>query len=223
MRPFILLSQEKYGELMADELNYKRLRDLAREEKSTPALTKIGPEFYSSVEKFLSDNFSRMEETSSVMQMREFENSTAVIREIALIRQQKMLFRALRGKGGAEPSEDKTREEYGVYDRFCAIIQSENERLDGLLARFERRSAKPTGQKQERAATPLNPEAMRMDAGQQAVRERKVKKVRFIKDVQAYIGANKQTFGPYKSGEEGALPFEEADLLLKQKMVETAE
>jgi DNA replication initiation complex subunit (GINS family) len=210
---------------MGEDLNYKRLRDLAREEKTTPALVKVGPEFYSSVEKFLSENFNKMEETTSVMQMREFENATAIIREIALIRQQKILFRAVRGRGSGAPSEEMTREEYGIYDRFCNIITEENGRLDSLLARFERRNGAPAAQiaRQERAAVHIAVVATPAQTAQQSASERKVKKVRFIKDVNAYIGANKETFGPYKNGEEGALPCEEADLLLRQKMAEFVE
>lgn len=193
---------------MPDELTYKRLRDLCREEKSQPGLVKVGQEFYSSVEKFLNDNFSKIEEKPSVLQMREFENATAVVREISLIRQQKILFRALRGKGAGAPEEDMTREEYGIYDRFCGIITEENARLETLLSRFESKAPeKRAERRQER----------------EAAAERKVKKLRFLKDVTAYVGMNKETVGPFRTGEEGALPIEEADFLLKQKLAEMAE
>lgn len=210
------LNRNFRGDEVAEELTYKRLRDLAREEKTMPSLVKVGPEFYSSVEKFLADNFSKMEESASMLQMREFENATAIIREIALIRQQKMLFRALRGRGAAGAADEMTREEYGIYDRFCGIISEENSRLDALLARFERSNGKQQKQKSE----PSRQAEAAADAPQNAQFERKVKKLRFLKDVTAYVGANKETFGPYKSGDEGALPFEEADWLLKQKIAE---
>ncbi|MCX6770225.1 MAG: hypothetical protein NT051_06160 [Candidatus Micrarchaeota archaeon] len=201
---------------MVEELNYKRLRDLAREEKTQPGLVKIDSDFYSSVEKFLTENFSKMEESASVLQMREFENATAIIREISILRQQKILFRALRGRGKKDQPEDMTREEYGIYDRFCGIIDEEGGRLDKMLSRFERSGKRGEKQAQAGAQAPKQAEAPSQEPNI-------IKKVRFLKDVQAYVGANMETFGPYRVGDEGALPPEEAELLLKQRMAEKVE
>ncbi|MEK6837679.1 MAG: hypothetical protein AABX69_03430, partial [Nanoarchaeota archaeon] len=69
------------GEIsMADDLTYKRLRDLAREEKAQPSLVKLPQEFYSSIGEFLSSKFSEMESSRSVLQMREFENAVGTIK-----------------------------------------------------------------------------------------------------------------------------------------------
>jgi DNA replication initiation complex subunit (GINS family) len=150
-----------------------------------------------------------VEESPSALQLREFENATATIREIALLRQQKILFRALRNPSSSPTEGELAREEYQTFDRFCAIIGEERGRLDALLARFEHRGLR----RQERSA----------GAGSAPAEGAKVKKVRFLKEVQAYIGANHETFGPFKPGEEGKLPSEEADLLLKQRMAEIVE
>lgn len=197
---------------MADELTYKRLRDLLREEKSLPSLAKIPQDYYVSVEAFLSSTFSQMESGHSVMQMREFENATSVIREISLIRQQKILFKALRNGGEHTKAEDMTREEHEVYDRFCHVVEEENNRLGTLLSRFQhsRANAAPV-QKQEPSSEKKEAQGSRL------------KKVRFTKDVQAYIGMNKERFGPFKPGEEGTLPSDEAELLLRERLAEPVE
>ncbi len=136
------------------------------------------------------------------MQMREFENAVAVIKEISEIRQQKILFKAIRNGGVHGKTDDMTREEHELYDRFCSIICDEKARLSVLLSRFE-----SGGQiTQEQLAAPS-----------------RLKKVRFTKDVPSYKGANSQTFGPFKTGEEGALPSEEAEWLLKGKLAELAQ
>jgi len=192
---------------MAD-LTYKNLRDFAREEKAQPGLGKLPGDFYPSVQSFLSSKFSEMEGSRSVLQMREFENAAATIREIVLIRQQKLLFRAIRSGGQEAKVEEMTREEYDVYDRFRGIVQEENEKLNSLLSRFE-------STKKEKAST--EPEATiapeKNDAG--------VKRVRFTKEVQEYVGMNRERFGPFKAGQESDLPSQEAELLLRQKIAET--
>ena len=197
---------------MASELDYKRLRDLAREEKAQPGLVAISEDFYPSVEAFLSSRFSEMEASRSVLQMREFENAVATIKEISSIRQQKILFKAIRNGGVHGKTGEMTREEHELYDRFSAVIGEEKERLAGMLARFESRPRAHGAEKQA-----PGPEATAQEQGS------RLKKVRFTKDVPAYKGANSQTFGPYRKGEEGALPHEEAEWLLKGKLAEPAE
>jgi DNA replication initiation complex subunit (GINS family) len=189
---------------VAEEISYKRLRDLAREEKAQPGLSALPPEFYSSIQSFLSSKFSEVETNRSLMQMREFENAVAVIKEISAIRQQKILFKAIRNGGVHGKTDDMTREEHELYDRFSTVIGEERGRLDALLSRFE------SGKHRREAPAP-SPAPSRL------------KKVRFTKDVPAYKGADSQTFGPFKNGDEGALPPEEAEWLLKGKLAELVE
>ncbi|VVB99489.1 Uncharacterised protein [uncultured archaeon] len=217
------------------EIEYKSLRDLMREEKSQPSLVSLPEDFHSSVEKFLNSKFSEMESTRSVLQMREFENAVATIREICLIRQQKILFKAIRNGGEHSATPDMTREEHELYDRFCGIVEEERGRLDGMLSRFEskRAAAKPAERKPAAAfhgedgarKAEIAPQSAKMASGEATVDAGSgtLKRVRFLKDVPAYKGANSQTFGPYKPGEEGKLPFDEADWLLKGKLAEALE
>lgn len=197
------------GVKVAEELTYKRLRDLAREEKVQPGLVALPQEFHASIGNFLSSKFSEMESNRSVMQMREFENAVAVIKEISSIRQQKILFKAIRSGGVHGKSDEMTRGEHELYDRFCAVIDEENGRLESLLARFAG-SKKPLQEKMGEAAVSMASSAP----------SNRLKKVRFTKDVPAYKGSNSQTFGPFKNGDEGALPQEEADWLLRGKLAE---
>ncbi|MFA6328343.1 MAG: hypothetical protein WCY41_02780 [Candidatus Micrarchaeia archaeon] len=190
---------------MAD-LTYKSLRDFAREEKAQPGLGKLPDDFYPSVQAFLSSKFSEMESNRSVLQMREFENAAATIREIVLIRQQKLLFRVIRSGGQDAKVEEMTREEYDVYDRFRGIVQEENGKLDSLLSRFESRKKENAGDGQKAAAAPEKPD---------------VQRVRFTKEVQEYVGMNRERFGPFKAGQESDMPSQEAELLLRQKIAET--
>jgi DNA replication initiation complex subunit (GINS family) len=195
---------------MSDELTYKRLRDLAREEKVQPGLVRLPPEFYASIEEFLSSKFSDMESTRSVLQMREFENAVGTIKEISSIRQQKILFKAIRSGGAHGETTEMTREEHELYDRFCSVLIDEQQKMSAMLSRFESRKAKTSGAQEKRGETGAQPSD-------------NFKKVRFIKDVPAYKGVNNETFGPFKPGEESALPMTEAEWLLRGKLAENIE
>ena len=191
-------------------MTYKRLRDLAREERTKPGLVSLQPEFYTSIEAFLSSKFSTLESGRSVLEMREFENSVAIIREISSIRRQKILFKAIRSGGRHGKADDMTREEHELYDRFCAIIEDTKGGLEAMLLKYSSPQA--------------NPAAVRKEDGQQNgmnyAESTTIKKVRFIKDVPAYKGPNNETLGPFKPGEESALPLMEADWLVRGKLAE---
>jgi|GEM_PF-769343 len=208
---------------MAEELTYKRLRDLAREEKLQPGLVTLPAEFTASIETFLSSKFSDMESTRSVMQMHEFENSVAVIKEICAVRQQKILFKAIRSGGTHANTDQMTREEHELYDRFCAVLDDSKGDLNRMLARYGSGKAKPAQPPQQQGKgqqTPQNPPSAGSQTAEQAS---SLKKVRFLKEVPAYKGPNNETFGPYKQGDEGQLPQTEADWLLRGKLAEPLE
>ncbi len=46
------------------------------------------------------------------------------------------------------------------------------------------------------------------------------RKVRILKDIEAYTGLDKAIYGPYKSGNDAVLPRSEAEWLLKAKLAE---
>lgn len=194
---------------VAEELTYKRLRDLAREEKGQPGLSKLPQEFYDSVEAFLSAKHTEIESSRSVLQMREFENAVAVIREISQIRQQKILFKAIRSGGVHGQTEEMTREEHSLYDRFCAVLEDEQGRLELALGKYAKRKEPSSGEGKKGESAKITGED-----------EAKVKKVRFVKDVPAYKGPDNQILGPFKPGQEAALPKTEAEWLLAGKLAE---
>ena len=48
-----------------------------------------------------------------------------------------------------------------------------------------------------------------------------IRKVKITRDVERYVGLDKNIYGPFKQGEQHMLPKEEADWLLNAKMAET--
>jgi len=48
----------------------------------------------------------------------------------------------------------------------------------------------------------------------------RTKKIKIVKDVEQYKGLDNNVYGPFKNGEEAALPLQEADWLLKSHLAE---
>ncbi|MCX8198299.1 MAG: hypothetical protein N3F07_03880 [Candidatus Micrarchaeota archaeon] len=185
---------------MPEEMTYKKLRDLAREEKAQPGLIPLPEDFYSTLQAFLSAKHSEMESDRSVLQMREFENALAIASEIITIRQQKILFKAIRDGGEHGKTEGMTRNEHELYDRFCAVLADARADLERMLSKYSNRRM-PQKPGEEEASNSL-------------------KRLRFIKEVPAYIGPDNRVFGPYSPGQESELPQSEAAWLVKGKLAE---
>jgi DNA replication initiation complex subunit (GINS family) len=161
-----------------------------------------------------------MESSRSVMQMREFENAVAIIREISTIRQQKILFKAIRNGGAHTGTDLMTKDEHELYDRFCAVIEDARSGLETLLLQYESKKKTPNQRREESGAKA----AIDAQKGASVVAPASsLKKVRFLKEVPAYKGPNNETLGPFKPGEEGQLPTSEAEWLTRGKLAESLE
>lgn len=48
----------------------------------------------------------------------------------------------------------------------------------------------------------------------------RIRKIKIVKDVEQYTGLDNNVYGPFKNGEEAALPMQEVEWLLKSHMAE---
>jgi DNA replication initiation complex subunit (GINS family) len=181
-----------------EELNYKRLRDLQRQEKEGAALVELPEDFIRGLEAFLDARRAEAESSHSIVEMREFENVIRIVREIFSIRRQKITFRAVRS-GMAHETGGMSAEEHRLYDSLCSVLSESTVELEGMLGKASK---------------------IKIPAGVAA--DANLKKVRLTKAIPAYRGADSVTYGPFLEGQEISLPLSEADWLLASKMARTA-
>ncbi len=179
-----------------EELNYKRLRDLQRQEKESAALVELPEDFTSRLWSFLDTRRVEAEASHSIVEMREFENVIRIVREIFSIRRQKIVFRAVRS-GMAHETGGMSAEEHRLYDSLCSVLSESTVELEGVLGKASKIKV---------------PAGVGMDAN--------LKKVKTTKEIPAYKGADSVTYGPFSVGQEIALPASEADWLLASKMAQ---
>jgi len=178
------------------DFSYNKLRDIQREERSSAALTKIPDDFYSQIDALVGKTRESASSSRSITEIKEYENMLKIVRDIFGMREQKIAFRALRSRAGSHDSSGMTKDEHELYDRFLSLVDWNRKRIDSVFGEGEMTVVKP-----EKS-------------------EGTFKRVRFLKDLPAYKGSDEATYGPFKLGEERAVPFSEADWLVKGKMAD---
>lgn len=184
-----------------EEMSYKRLRELQRQEKEGAALVALPREFYSSLCEFLNQKRGAMDGAGD-LERREYDNMIRIIREINSLRKQKIVFRAVR-TGSRHETEGMTAEEHALYDRFCGLLSEDAQWFEKVC------EGKVAGAAAHGESTGIG----EGNGGNGAM----IKKVRLLKDVQAYRGLDNATYGPFKPGDEASLPAVEADFLVKSR------
>lgn len=118
--------------------------------------------------------------------------------------------------------------EYENIRKIVAAIQMKREEKIVLMAvRGERDSPGLTreeaGLLRELAERIMSSRAKVSDIwnnGQEAGSVSSTRKVRILKDIEAYSGIDKAVYGPFRAGDERILPMPEADWLLKSRLAE---
>ncbi len=182
---------------MAD-LNYIELRRLQQEEKSSAALVMVPTDFYGQVDAMLKAKKDTLGKSHTIMDIREYENTAKIVREIHSMRQQKIILRALR-LGTHNDTGGMTVEEHHLYDQVCAILEDSKSRFE---SNFSEKTVSGAAQSGPNGGTSS------------------LKKVRFLKEVAAFTGLDNNVYGPFKPGEIGELPESETSALLKARIAE---
>ncbi|MBM3228877.1 DNA replication complex GINS family protein [Candidatus Parvarchaeota archaeon] len=176
------------------ELTYSELRRLQQEEKATAAIVALEHDFYDKVGLMLLQKKEMLAKSHSIMEIREYENTRKIVKDIYSMRQQKILFKALRSNSHQDAA-GMTVEEHELFDRIVGI-------LDEGKKRFEAEVDEETTIVSEEGAA----------GGHSGF-----KKIRFLKEVPAFRGLDNNIYGPYKPGDETAVPESESSGLVKGK------
>ncbi|MDO8339998.1 MAG: hypothetical protein Q7T16_05055 [Candidatus Burarchaeum sp.] len=178
------------------------LRKIQTDERASSALSRLPEDFYPSVQKKISGAREQLNKNFSLADAKEFENTLKVLRDIFMMREQKMLLRALAVAGGARDGSALTAEEKEAFDRVVAVLTEKNKWFEGLLEGRERAAEEEGG-------------SARTGTGRSAM------PVRFLVPMPAYVGSDGKSYGPFKAGELAELPEAEANLLVRRKAAET--
>ena len=177
------------------ELSYEALRRIQLQEKHNATLTVVDEGFYESYSSFLSQQAEKLHQAFSLDEVKVYENTQKILREIIEKRQQKILLKALRDlKTGEVTSEGLARQERELYIELLRLLQSHEAALNASFAGEKNAQEKPE--------------------------EKQTVCVRMLMDLPAFVGADSQPVGPFSAAQVVELRREEAELLMKRNAAE---
>ncbi len=179
------------------ELSYEEIRSIHRQEKNSSRLVKLDEDFYAQLSAFLTREkkayFDSLKDFS-VTKARNFTNLKRMVEELFLLREKKILGKALMMSRSGEANNDPIPiEEAQLLKKISKDLASHNSLLDSLFkGKTEKKQAEP------KALSNLS--------------------IRIISDVPSFVGADMKEYGPYSKGKTVSLPEKIAKLLMERKL-----
>ncbi|MEM2909019.1 MAG: hypothetical protein QW590_03885 [Candidatus Bilamarchaeaceae archaeon] len=173
--------------------DYAALREMQRQELSSPRLAALDENFYTQIALFLSEKKNEALSSNSMLKVREYENLQRIIASIKEKREEKILLMALRGEkinGSATP------EELTLFNNLVNALKEFREKITGTI------------------------KVISSDATHEKNEQKDGLMVRIIKDIEAYKGLDGNVYGPFKADTVISLPRAEVEWLVKAKMAE---
>jgi DNA replication factor GINS len=179
---------------------YNELYEIWKHELEGNELEKLPPDFYSKI----ADYMRSLKEESRMLDKRtvkarllrsEVRNVKRMLCELTTARYKKLLKRATEGDKAS--GDVLTAEEEKLLSGIAPMAEAYQTFAKGLLQGH----------------------LLQMDI----VQERKSVILRFLKDIQAIIGADMKSYGPFKAEDVASVPVENAKILIKQDLAEKVE
>jgi DNA replication initiation complex subunit (GINS family) len=173
------------------KITYDELRRIQRLEKNTSSLVEVDDEFIDSVETFVDEQkkiyLASLKDFSS-SDAREFANLKRVVEEIFLLREKKLLNKALIASRTDDSGLDKVaKQERDTFKKILKILSEHDELCTKLFG--ERREKKSS-----------------------------MTKLTILKDVPTFVGTDMKEYGPFSDGDEVELPEKVAKLFIMRKL-----
>ncbi|PIT84146.1 hypothetical protein COU37_04765 [Candidatus Micrarchaeota archaeon CG10_big_fil_rev_8_21_14_0_10_45_29] len=187
-------------------LTYEDLLSLHRAEKGTNALSSLPEGFDESLKQLLLETKERA--ASSTDGIKVLENARRASIALLSLRRQKILLRAIANDGKVEGATERENKFYSSVKKIC---NEEDEWIDEMAAA----RGKSAYLKKEDENASENLQAAKNENNRAKI----LKKVRMIKDiVDAYRGADGESYGPFKAGHLVELPQSEAEWVIGKGM-----
>lgn len=185
---------------MKGALTYEDIREIQRKERGTSKLQKVEEGFYARLFDYLKSKEKLLEKEGATEEFkqrcrRELSNARKIIKEIILMREQKIATYALQSLKTAEV-------------RRFSMTSQELELFKQLLSSFKR-FEESVEKERKKEVKELEEEEIEMP----------YKVVRVLEDLPAIVGEDLKKYGPAKKGEVMTLPPEVAKILINKKKV----
>lgn len=194
-----------------DEFGFEELRDLHRREKKDTGPAEVGENFYKKLALLIKKLKQNYESNPDVGKLREIENITKLADDLFILREQKIVLKALRSvRTGKKKKENLTPEEEKVFNLIVDVLERNRKFFEAVM----------NGEYPEESLTSRQVESTEIPKTILNKEEHKIVLIRVLKDVPRFVGTNSKEYGPFKKNEMVKLPEAEANILLKRNLAE---
>jgi len=182
------------------ELSYDEIRRIHREEKNSSRLVKVDSDFYSALNDFMQGEKSAYLESLSdfsVSKTRNFTNLKKMVEEIFLMREKKILSRALIvSRTGETGSEGMASQEEEVFKKTVDLLKKHDAIVGEMFSNGNgRSSSKP---KTEKTLSEV--------------------KLKILDEIPSFVGGDMKEYGPFSKNQNISIPYKIAKLLISRKL-----
>ena len=174
-------------------IDYDELRRIHRLEKNTSKLVEVDEDFIDSVGAFVQEEkkkYLASLKNFSASDAREFTNLKRMIEEVFLMREKKILNKALIAAHTKEVTDEKM--DKHEKDTFRKLLRLLEEHFDMFESFF----------------------------GEREKKESQLVSVKILKDVPTFVGTDMKEYGPFSEGQQVELPSKVARLFIARKIAE---
>ena len=174
-------------------IDYDELRRIHRLEKNTSKLVEVEDDFIDVLELFIEEEkkkYLASLKNFSSSDAREFTNLKRVVEEIFLMREKKILNKALISAHTKEIDGEKmATQEKSTFKKLLKVLEEHFELYESLF-------------------------------GEKEKRESELFSVKILKDVPTFVGTDMKEYGPFSDGQVVELPAKVARLFISRKIAE---
>jgi len=178
-----------------EAITFEYIRKIQRKEKYEAKLTQIPDDFYKKAKEYLNRKMNLAKKKNDETTKRELSNIQSILEDIYNRRETKILEKAVFSVRTGVPPQNLNKVEKKFFDQLTELLKYQRENTLNMLTK------KTKGSKDKV----------------------KLKKVKFTQDIPEFVGSDMKKYGPFKSGEEGKIPSENAKLMIKSENAEKVE
>ena len=169
-----------------EAITFEYIRKVQREEQYEVKLSKIPDDFYEKTKKYLEQKQKLAKKKGDRLSEMELINIQRILEDVYNRRETKILNKAILAIRTGIPVENLTKNEEKFFRQLVELLRFHRQKTLNILTKKTKEKKEP-----------------------------KLEKLKFTQDIPAFMGPDLKKYGPFKLGEEGEIPIENAELMVK--------
>lgn len=207
-------------------ITFEFIREVHRRERESKSLDlqELPENFFSLVQKWLTEKEKVYEAEKNPSVLIEIENAKKLLREIISQRQKKIVISALHVLRGGTPPENMLPQEEEFFEKVLNLLNEYKSMIElEITGDFVKDKIQEIKENLQELSKDSSKESEKEEKKEFKAPTVKLIKVVALNNIPRFVDENLNPYGPYKKGEVFELPEELAKILISRKIVERVE